>query len=348
MKLEHDNITYSPDTRTGWHVGVVVDFPLLESLYIQSGLYYTAKGCKDESEGVKETYKPSYLEIPILASYRYNFSDAAQLQVNFGPYFAYGLGGKVKFEYRGETKEYDFFGDEDDDSYGAKRFDFGLQVGVGLTIAKHYFVGGGYELMKDLNVRVATNKEGKPEKIVNYDELKPRMEKMADQFVEKVYQAVPQLSQMLPKEPLKQQLMEGVTEEKLLKGCQNATSVMALNGKTVMTGAQEEYVNEQEMKMKRMYFVNGKNIVTNSSLNMSNDELKALIIAQVEKAAPDQAEMVKQNIDTLMKSGMLKMDVKETATYDMQDDGWVKNVTVDMTMDTMGQTTKTHSVTTCK
>lgn len=145
MKLEHDNITYSPDTRTGWHVGVVVDFPLLESLYIQSGLYYTAKGCKDESEGVKETYKPSYLEIPILASYRYNFSDAAQLQVNFGPYFAYGLGGKVKFEYRGETKEYDFFGDEDDDSYGAKRFDFGLQVGVGLTIAKHYFVGGGYE-----------------------------------------------------------------------------------------------------------------------------------------------------------------------------------------------------------
>ncbi len=209
-------------------------------------------------------------------------------------------------------------------------------------------LSGAAELMKDLNVRVATNKEGKPEKIVNYDELKPRMEKMADQFVEKVYQAVPQLSQMLPKEPLKQQLMEGVTEEKLLKGCQNATSVMALNGKTVMTGAQEEYVNEQEMKMKRMYFVNGKNIVTNSSLNMSNDELKALIIAQVEKAAPDQADMVKQNIDTLMKSGMLKMDVKETATYDMQDDGWVKNVTVDMTMETMGQTTKTHSVTTCK
>ena len=209
-------------------------------------------------------------------------------------------------------------------------------------------VSGAAELMKDLNVRVATNKDGKPEKIVNYDELKPRIDKMADQSVEKLYQAVPQLSQMLPKEPLKQQLMEGMTEEKLLKGFQNATSVMALNGKTVMTGAQEEYVNDQEMKMKRMYFITGKNIVTNSSLNMSNDELKTLIIAQVEKAAPDQAELVKQNIDTLMKSGMLKMDMKETATYDLQDDGWVKAITVDTTMETMGQTSKTHSVTTCK
>ena len=209
-------------------------------------------------------------------------------------------------------------------------------------------LSGAAELMKDLNVRVATDKDGKAEKIVNYDELKPRIDKMADQLVEKLYQAIPQLSQMLPKEPLKQELTGGVSEEKLLQSFQHATSVMALNGKTVMTGAQEEYVNEQEMKMKRMYFVNGKNIVTNSSLNMSNDELKALIIAQVEKAAPDQAEMIKQNIDTLMKSGMLKMDVKETATYDLQDDGWVKAVTVDTTLETMGQTTKSHTVITCK
>ena len=209
-------------------------------------------------------------------------------------------------------------------------------------------LSGAAELMTNLNVRVATNKDGKPEKIVNYDELKPRIDKMADQLVEKLYQTVPQLSQMLPKEPLKQQLMEGMTEEKILQGFQNATSVMTLNGKTVMTGAQEEYVNEQEMKMKRMYFVNGKNIVTNSSMNMSNDELKALIIAQVEKAAPDQADMIKQNIDTLMKSGMLKMDMKETATYNMQDDDWVKDVTVDSTMETMGQTAKSHTVITCK
>lgn len=209
-------------------------------------------------------------------------------------------------------------------------------------------LSGAAELLKDLNVRVATNKDGKAEKIVNYAELKPKMDGMCDKLIEKMYQAVPQLSQMLPKEPLRKQLMESLTEKNLLKSMQNATSVMTLNGKTVMTGAQEEYVNEQGMKMKRMYFVNGKNIVTNSSMNMSKDELKALIIAQVEKMAPGQADLVKQNIDTLMESGMLKMDMKETATYDLLDDGWVKSVTVDTTTDTMGQTAKAHTVITCK
>ncbi len=209
-------------------------------------------------------------------------------------------------------------------------------------------LSGAAELLKGLNVRVATNKDGRAEKIVNYAELRPRMDDMCDKLIEKMYQAIPQMSQLVPKEPLRQQMMESLTEEKLLKSMQNATSVMTLNGKTVMTGAQEEYVNEQGMKMKRLYFVNGKNIVTNSSMNMSKDELKALLIAQVEKLAPAQADMIKQNIDTVIESGMLKMDMKETATYDLLDDGWVKSVTVDTTTDTMGQTAKSHTVITCK
>ena len=209
-------------------------------------------------------------------------------------------------------------------------------------------LSGAAELLKDLNVRVATNKDGRAEKIVNYAELRPKMDDMCDKLIEKMYQAIPQMSQLVPKEPLRQQMMESLTEEKLLKSMQNATSVMTLNGKTVMTGAQEEYVNEQGMKMKRLYFVNGKNIVTNSSMNMSKDELKALLIAQVEKLAPAQADMIKQNIDTVIESGMLKMDMKETATYDLLDDGWVKSVTVDTTTDTMGQTAKSHTVITCK
>ena len=209
-------------------------------------------------------------------------------------------------------------------------------------------LSGAAELLKGLNVRVATNKDGRAEKIVNYAELRPKMDDMCDKLIEKMYQAIPQMSQLVPKEPLRQQMMENLTEEKLLKSMQNATSVMTLNGKTVMTGAQEEYVNEQGMKMKRLYFVNGKNIVTNSSMNMSKDELKVLLIAQVQKLAPAQADMIKQNIDTVIESGMLKMDMKETATYDLLDDGWVKSVTVDTTTDTMGQTAKSHTVITCK
>lgn len=49
--------------------------------------------------------------------------------------------------------------------------------------------------------------------------------------------------------------------------------------------------------MKRMYFVNGRNVTVSGSANMSKEELKKLIIEQVEKMMPEQADMVKQNID---------------------------------------------------
>jgi len=37
-------------------------------------------------------------------------------------------------------------------------------------------------------------------------------------------------------------------------------------------------VGDQNMKMKRMYFVIGKNVTTNSTMNMSKDDLKKFII----------------------------------------------------------------------
>jgi hypothetical protein len=55
---------------------------------------------------------------------------------------------------------------------------------------------------------------------------------------------------------------------------------------------------------------------------------------------PAQADMVKENIDQLMNSGMLKIDAKETASYELQDDGWVKTMKVETTYNAMGQDTK--------
>ena len=113
---------------------------------------------------------------------------------------------------------------------------------------------------------------------------------------------------------------------------QNTTSPMMLNGKSLMTGAQEDYTNEQGLKMKRMYFVNGKSITTNGSMSMTKDEMKQFLISQVEKLMPGQADMVKENI--------VKIDSKETATYELQDDGWVKTMKVETTYNAMGQETK--------
>ncbi len=159
-----------PKSRVSYHVGVIVDIPVFkEYLYIQPGLYFTQKGYKfkeqsfwdDEEESWKTSMNPTYMEIPILISGRYNVNSNVQLQVSFGPYFAVGLGGKFKeTEIEGKykwtendkifSKEKDYDEDyDDDDSYGGlgyKRFDAGLSFGAGVLLKKHYFIGFQYEL----------------------------------------------------------------------------------------------------------------------------------------------------------------------------------------------------------
>lgn len=200
------------------------------------------------------------------------------------------------------------------------------------------------EMVKGLVFSVATDKDGKVVKIQNFDELQPKMEKMAYETTDKLLKEIPMLRETMTKDQLKAQIAGSITEDNFLHAIQSTTSVLALNGKTVTTGAHDEFVNEQNMKLKRMYFVNGKNVTTNSSMNMSKDEMKAFVIKQVESTAPEQAETVKQNIDQVLDSGMLKFDVKETATYEFGDDNWVKNLKVESTMETMGQKVTNNTV----
>ena len=207
-------------------------------------------------------------------------------------------------------------------------------------------MGAAEEMMLGQTLNVATDKNGKLVKIMNFDQLKPKLEQMATEMIDKMVKEMPQLE--AAKGMISQQIKNVVNEERITSSMSDATSVMALNGKTIMTGAQEEYVSADGVKMKRMYFVNGKNITTNSSMNMTKEDMKEMIIKQVEQSAPDQAEMVKKNIDQLMDSGMLKIEMKEKATYELADDGWVKTLKVENTTESMGQSSTTTSVVTLK
>ncbi len=162
--LNVPTLKYSEDgddikSRAAFHVGVTLDLPVVESFHIVTGLNLSSKGFKvketESYDGEDIVYtmkgKPLYLELPVLASYRYHISDAAQIEVNFGPYFAFGLGGKVteKLSYDGESEDedYNYFGNEDDDEdyFVDKRFDCGLQLGAGVTFAKCFNVGFAYQ-----------------------------------------------------------------------------------------------------------------------------------------------------------------------------------------------------------
>lgn len=127
------------DSKCGFVGGLSADFALMESFYINSGVFFSMNGAKYDEDGYKLTYSPMYIKIPVMASYRYNFNESLQWQLNFGPYFAFGVGGKSKLERDGyDDVKADFFGD-DDDQAGGKRFDMGLGVGTGITWNKIFF-----------------------------------------------------------------------------------------------------------------------------------------------------------------------------------------------------------------
>ncbi len=169
--LEMDN----DKSKIGFNVGVAVEFPIVRSFYINSGLFYTTKGIKFEYSDLdwseKATYNAGYLELPLYASYRLNFAEASQLQINFGPYFAYGVNGKIKYEENdeGDVSKYecDLFGiadeDSDEEKGGIKRFDCGLGVGLGYTWNRIYL---GFNYQFGL-VNIADKKEWGNGKIKN-------------------------------------------------------------------------------------------------------------------------------------------------------------------------------------
>ena len=163
-----------------------------------------------------------------------------------------------------------------------------------------------------------------------------------DDNISRMFEAMPELSQATTKENLTEQLMETISEEMLLSDF----DVLALNGKTIANGRQDTYTNSDGMKMKRMYFIAGKKIISNATLDMSKDELKEFIIKQVEKEAPEQAQMIKENIDMVM--GQLKFDATEKNTYEMQDNNWPASIISEETKDSMGQSVKVTSTTSLK
>lgn len=119
------NLTKSEmDAKVGYTLGVGIDLPVATSFSVQSGLMFTGKGAKKGD--LKAT--PCYLDIPILAAYKMPIADDVNFVVNAGPYIGIGLGGKVKYD---DLKS-DYFGDD-----GAKRFDLGLQYGVGAEFGDH-------------------------------------------------------------------------------------------------------------------------------------------------------------------------------------------------------------------
>lgn len=131
---------YATSTRMGFHGGATVDWNIVKSLSLSSGIYYTEKGFKsDYGKG-----RTGYLEAPLLLSYRLDTPTGVQFHLNVGGYAAWGISGKVKYAPYDMTFTYNY----NQKSFGEKgffrHFDAGLSAGA-FIVVKHVLLGVTYE-----------------------------------------------------------------------------------------------------------------------------------------------------------------------------------------------------------
>lgn len=129
--MNFSNVTKYDDAKAlpGFQLGVGMDYGFSESWSLQSGLLISSKGYKIEDVKVR----PIYLDIPILAAYKFNISDNTKFVINAGPYLAFGLGGKAK----DDNFDLKLFKSDEGDW---KRFDLGIQYGIGLELSDRYLI----------------------------------------------------------------------------------------------------------------------------------------------------------------------------------------------------------------
>ena len=189
------------------------------------------------------------------------------------------------------------------------------------------------EMLKGVASSCATDKDGQIIKLLNYEDIRSASVKMLDDLLKEV-----PLPQGLSADALKQQILKNITEESLLKTTQMNTSIMGLNGKTITSGMEEEYTLDQGIKMKRTYKVNPDgSILATGVLGMTMDELKNMVISQLEKANPAQAESIKGQIDAVIAN--MNLEVTENSTFTFAPDGWVDTLQSENSTQSMGAKT---------
>jgi len=198
------------------------------------------------------------------------------------------------------------------------------------------------EILKNSRIQILLNKEGKVMDIVNYQEVKEKSLTMANHIIDELFESTPEISQVLKKETLREQVSKELTSEKIINGLTVSASPLALFGRTITSGMEDKY-NNNMVSLKRIWLVTGKVVGASAKADMSREELKTFILSQVEKMAPQQADMIKENIDQVLNTGLIKLDMSEKSNYELADDLWVKSMTNDMESNFMGQKSDTHT-----
>ena len=136
-----------------FNAGVMGQFGISKIVDIETGLLFTGKGAKSESnfgngDYIKSTFNPLYIELPVNLLVKFPLlTKGSNLFVSAGPYVAMGVAGKSKYESKlgplstNSESNIVFNNDnpttaqQEDASYSKiKRFDYGLNFGGGIAL----------------------------------------------------------------------------------------------------------------------------------------------------------------------------------------------------------------------
>lgn len=131
------------DMLLGFHAGVNAAIQIAPEFYFQPGLMFVTKGAKNSVGSYTGTTTLNYIELPLNVVYKAALGNGF-IMLGFGPYVAYGIGGKYKGELGPFTGEKDIvfqgIADSNDSYYNYKAFDAGANIFFGYEMAGGIFL----------------------------------------------------------------------------------------------------------------------------------------------------------------------------------------------------------------
>lgn len=136
--IQSNNIRF----RSGFRLGTVAEYSLSDMFSFEPGLLLSMKGFNNKTELLGETqiekFSILYLEAPVHLKVTTEYGNFKIFGL-IGPYVGWGIKGKTKIDYKGQSEQINLNWGDDDKTTQFERLDYGFSVGAGMEIDKASF-----------------------------------------------------------------------------------------------------------------------------------------------------------------------------------------------------------------
>lgn len=148
------NVDFDHKSRMGYNAGLIAEFNPIENIYLNASAMFVQKGVVFKDGAISSygdsfdvTATPGYLQVSPHLGLRVFINDGLSIFGEFGPFWAYGIAGRLKDKDGSTSNKIDYFSEDGEEFLGAKpkRFDFGLGGVVGVEIGNVCKLGVSYD-----------------------------------------------------------------------------------------------------------------------------------------------------------------------------------------------------------